>query len=90
MRARDDEHLREVVGEDAGEGGVEGGGEWGGAEAGAQVGVVAGFDGEDGAGGGDEGWVVGEGCGAADVGADSDAVMSLVLVEIVGRGGSSE
>jgi len=83
LRAGDNEHLREVVREDARKRRVEGSGEGGGAEAGAQVGVVARFDGEDGAGGGDKGRVVGKGSGAADVGADADSVMSSVLVEVV-------
>jgi len=80
LRAGDDEHVGEIVGEDARERGVEGGGEGGGAEAGAQVRVVAGLDGEDGAGGCDQGRVVGEGSGAADVGADADAVVCSAMV----------
>lgn len=86
MRAGDDEHLREVVGEDAAQDGVERGGEGRGTEAGSQVRVMAGLDGEDGAGGGKEGWVVGEGSRAAKVGTDADAESYSVMVAMVDRG----
>lgn len=83
LRTGDDEHLREVVGEDAAQDGVEGGGEGRGTEAGSQVRVMAGLDRKDGAGGGEQGWVVGEGSRAAEVGADADAGSCSVMVTIV-------
>jgi len=49
---------------------------------------VAGLDREDGAGGCDQGRVVGEGSGAADVGTDADAVTrSAVVREGFGKRG---
>ena len=90
---RDDEGEREIESVGGGDAGVEGGGVGDGTDVcgGAEEGVVAGFDGEDGGGAGDEGGVgESEGGGDVDDGADADAGDDVGEGEEIGGGGDGE
>ena len=89
-RARDDEHLRERVGEWCGERGVKRGREGGAAETCAEVGVVASFNREDGGSGGEEDGVVGKRSSSAEVGANTNRGDHVGKVDEGGRVGVRE